>query len=113
MTLYGLDDATEHRQVLGELGVRPVVVLVMVLQGQDDLHVYMAVSRLRSTTARMSSSWISRASFGSGRGVRAPISPPALLTRMSMWPNSSMARSTRAATCRGSVRSAARKEERR
>src|SRR6266576_262220 len=51
------------------------------------LQVYMVVSRLRSRTQRISSGSISSASLGSGRGVRQPMSPPALLTRISRWPS--------------------------
>lgn len=65
----------------------------------------MVESRLRSSTARTSSSRMPTASFGSGLPPLAAMSPPALWTRMSIGPNSFVAVSTTRAMSAPWVRS--------
>src|SRR5882724_2610281 len=65
----------------------------------------MVLSRLRSSTARTSSSLIVIASFGSGLPPLAAMSPPALWTRISIGPSSRLAVSTTRAMSPPSVRS--------
>ena len=65
----------------------------------------MVESRLRSSTARTSTSGTPTASFGSGLPPAAAMSPPALCTRMSIGPSSASTSATTRATCAPSVRS--------